>query len=282
MKTSAHTPPFPAPPKQRGEFRMAAGKAFFSFRRYLSWLGKGQSFASQRSSSLLPFVVSSHQTPLLRPLGKDSMSLQYNKIINLRLTLPKINGLILHPEQTFSFWYLVGKPTRKKGYVEGMVLHNGKCCPGVGGGLCQLSNLIYWLTVHTPLTVTERWRHNYDVFPDADRTQPFGSGATVVYNYVDLQICNHTSESYQLLLSLDDKYLCGSWVSSSEPSRRYEVYESQHLIQSQWWGGYTRSNVLRRKITDREGIPISDEFVCSNEAIMMYEPLLASASEPDS
>ena len=45
-----------------------------------------------------------------------------------------------------------------------------------GGGLCQLSNLIYWMTLHTPLTITERYRHSYDVFPDSNRTQPFGSG----------------------------------------------------------------------------------------------------------
>ena len=28
------------------------------------------------------------------------------------------------------------------------------------------------MTLHTPLTVTERHRHGYDVFPDSDRTQP--------------------------------------------------------------------------------------------------------------
>lgn len=267
---------FASPPQQRGEFRLKIGKTFFCLKRYLYWLRNWRSFALTKSPSILPYQVSTHKTPLLRKLGKDSMPLQYNKIVNLRLTLPKINLLILKPGETFSFWRLVGKPTRKKGYVEGMILHNGKCSPGVGGGLCQLSNLIYWLTLHTPLTITERWRHNYDVFPDADRTQPFGSGATVVYNYVDLQICNHTSEDYQLTLTLDEKYLMGSWYCTAEITHQYEIYESEHVIKSQWWGGYTRKNVLRRKTTNQEGILIGDEVVCSNEAIMMYEPLLVS------
>ena len=39
------------------------------------------------------------------------------------------------------------------------------------------------MTLHTPLQVTERYRHSYDVFPDADRKLPFGSGATCAYNY---------------------------------------------------------------------------------------------------
>ena len=62
--------------------------------------------------------------------------------------------------------------------MEGMILRNGRVASGVGGGLCQMTNLLYWMTLHTPLTVTERWRHGYDVFPDSNRTQPFGSGAT--------------------------------------------------------------------------------------------------------
>lgn len=269
---------FSSPPKQRGKLRMALGKRYFRWKRYLLWWRLRKTFAFQCSPASLPYKVFYHQTPLLRSLGRDTLPLQQNKITNLRLAMPKMNRLILRPGETFSFWRLVGKPTKKKGYLEGMVLHNGKCSPGIGGGLCQLSNLIYWMTIHTPLTITERWRHNYDVFPDDDRTQPFGSGATVVYNYVDLQITNQTEDIYQLLLSLDDKYLYGSWYSSAKPCVKYKVYESEHSIQSQWWGGYTRRNVLRRKITDQEGNLAGDEFVCANEAIMMYEPLLPEAS----
>lgn len=31
----------------------------------------------------------------------------------------------------------------RRNYQEGMVLHNGQITAGTGGGLCQLSNLIY-------------------------------------------------------------------------------------------------------------------------------------------
>lgn len=50
------------------------------------------------------------------------------------------------------------------------MLFLGRIGSDVGGGLCQLSNLIFWMTFHTPLTVTERYRHSHDVFPDANRT----------------------------------------------------------------------------------------------------------------
>lgn len=69
-----------------------------------------------------------------------------------------------------------------------MVLINGKMKADYGGGLCQLSNFIYWMTLHSELTIVERSRHQYDVFPDSNRTIPFGSGATIAYNFVLIAI----------------------------------------------------------------------------------------------
>ena len=55
------------------------------------------------------------------------------------------------------------------------------------------------MTVHTPHTVVERWRHSYDVFPDCGRTQPFGSGATCAWPSLDLQPQNRTATSFRLM-----------------------------------------------------------------------------------
>lgn len=191
------------------------------------------------------------------------------------MAVVKIDGLILKPGETFSVWRLVGKPTRAKGFTKGMVLNNGSFESGVGGGLCQLSNLIYWITLHTPLQVKERWRHTHDVFPDANRTQPFGSGATIVYNYIDLQIKNETKYNYQLLLRVVESNLEGEWRCELPLNQNYEIYESAHLISQEWWGGYLRHNVIRRKVFDLDNNPIGDEFITENHAIMMYEPMLA-------
>jgi vancomycin resistance protein VanW len=131
------------------------------------------------------------------------------------------------------------------------------------------------MTLHTPLTVKERWRHTHDVFPDANRTQPFGSGATVVYNYVDLQIKNDTPYEYQLKVWVGDKDLEGEWRSEQPCPFKYQIYESEHLIKQEWWGDYMRHNVIRRGVFDPNDNKISDEFVTENNAIMMYEPLLS-------
>lgn len=200
---------------------------------------------------------------------------QHHKVINLRLAVRHLDGLLVRPGETLSYWRSIGRPTRRKGYVDGMVLFYGGFKAGVGGGLCQLSNLIYWMTLHTPLEVKERHRHSYDVFPDANRTQPFGSGATCAYNYLDLQIYNPTNDTYQLSVYVSEEDLIGEWRSSAAPLHRYEVYERDHRITQEVWGGYARHNVIGRKVFNREGERIRDEWITENHALMMYSPLLA-------
>ncbi len=204
---------------------------------------------------------------------------QHNKVINLRIALKQLNGLLLQPGETFSYWKTIGKPNRRKGYVEGMVLFYGTFKPGIGGGLCQLSNLLYWITLHTPLTVTERHRHSYDVFPDSNRTQPFGSGATCAYNYLDLQIRNDTSEPYQLHVYLSDDQLIGEWRAATRPLYRYEVFEKDHRFTQEYWGGYVRHNTIYRRVLNRDGECIDEEYVTENHALTMYSPLLEAGGD---
>ncbi|MDF2890955.1 MAG: vancomycin resistance protein [Clostridia bacterium] len=261
-------------PKQRSRFRLLAGKLYYTIKRYLYWYLGRSNFAQNSSENLLPYISFNHQTPLLRKLKDVDMQLQYNKVENLKLAVKHLNSIILRPGETFSYWRLIGKPTKQKGYKDGMVLYYGGFTAGVGGGLCQLSNLIYWMTLHTPLKIVERYRHSYDVFPDVNRTQPFGSGATCVYNYRDLQIYNDTDKIYQLHLTIDKEYLRGEWRTSEEPETMYQVYEKKHWITHEFWGGYVRNNIIHRKVLDMAGKELADEYISENHAIMMYSPLL--------
>ena len=46
----------------------------------------------------------------------------------------RLDGIILRPGETFSYWRLIGKPSRRKGYKEGMVLFLGRIGGDIGGG----------------------------------------------------------------------------------------------------------------------------------------------------
>src|SRR3989339_1230018 len=257
---------------RRSKIRIFLGTIYFSLKKHFYWNFSRAKFG-QITDQKLPIEIFSKKTPMRRKLKDVDMWMQENKINNLRIAIGKLNGLVLKPGEVFSYWRQIGKPTRRKGYLEGMVLHNGQVISGIGGGLCQLSNLIYWITLHTPLTVIERWRHSYDVFPDVRRDQPFGSGATCSYPNIDLQIRNNTNQKFQLSLELNEKYLIGKWLSNKPIDFSYEIFEKKHTIKQEWWGGYVRSNEIFRKIFDKNKKEIKEELITKNEAIMMYNPL---------
>ena len=265
------------PPVRRSWLRLRLGKAYYAGKRYLLWCSARFRWANERQGERLPCIQSAHATPLLRHLRGDQMEWQRNKVVNLKLAVARLDGLILHPGETFSYWKLIGKPTRQKGYREGMVLFLGQIGSDVGGGLCQLSNLIFWMTLHTPLTVVERYRHSHDVFPDADRTQPFGSGATCAYPHRDLMIRNDTGQDFQLCLRVGETHLQGEWRAMRPPERRYEVVERDARIDQAAWGGYIRHNALYRDVYDLQGNFLEEQFLFTNDAIMMYSPLLTQA-----
>lgn len=257
-------------------FKSTLGMYYYQSKRYLEWLlVRKKQYSRIRKIPDLPHVAFSHSTPLIRKLKNVDLWMQRNKVKNLRIAIKRLNGVVIQPGEIFSYWRLIGRPTRSKGYVEGMLLWEGQVTTGVGGGLCQLSNHIYWMTLHTPLTVTERYRHEFDVFPDADRTVPFGSGATCFYNYIDLQIYNGTKQPYQLNLYLTDDDLNGEWRTDPEQPCTYEVYQKDHLITHEYGGRYMRHNTIWRKTYNMAGELIVDEYISENHAQMMYQPLLS-------
>ncbi|WP_062105403.1 VanW family protein [Bacillus niameyensis] len=265
-------------PKERSKFRITLGKFVYTNKRRIEWFFDSKKYSRTIQEDLLSYTAFKHQTILMRQLQDVDMWYQHNKVINLKIAIKKLSGITIQPGETFSYWKLIGRPTKNKGYVDGMVLFYGTFTKGIGGGLCQLSNLIYWATLHTPLTVTERHRHSFDVFPDSRRTQPFGSGATCSYNYLDLQIKNETNEPYQLYLTVTDTHLVGEWRTTTPTLHTYHVYEKNHMISPAYWGGYLRHNTIFRKKYNRQKQLVADEFITENHAIMMYEPLLENTN----
>lgn len=264
-------------PVARSKLRLKCGMIYYGVMRRLLWLSMAHKFARVRTEEPLKYLCFSHKTPLRRQLKDVDMWLQENKIINLKLATSRIHGVLIYPGEVFSYWRLIGKPSRAKGYAKGMVLRNGTFHPGTGGGLCQLSNMIFWMAAHSPLTVVERHRHSYDVFPDANRTQPFGSGATCYYPHGDLMLRNDTENVYQILVTVGKDYLEGELRVSAPMTEKYRVKEKNHRVESEYWGGYSRHNEIYQEVYSPEGQLLETKLLVENHALMMYSPFLDAA-----
>ncbi len=266
-------------PVKRSKARYQAAKLIRTGERYMAWLILNRHFARELQTEKMPNVHFHHETVLLRQLRDVDMKWQRNKIQNLKIAVQKLDGVVLRPGQTFSYWKLIGNPTYKKGYLDGVILRNGTVDHNCGGGLCQLSNLVYWMTLHTMLTVTERHRHGYDVFPDSNRTQPFGSGATCFYPYGDLMIKNNTQQAFQLCVQVGEKNLIGEWRSDKSAPYRYQVTEQNHHFNGEYWGGFSRHNELYRRVYDLDGTFLTEEYITENHALTMYTPFIEAEAE---
>jgi len=239
--------------------------------RFLSWFFSRRHFARERSPEKLAYRCFKHTSKLIKALGGTEMEWQYNKVKNIALVVKRIDGVLLYPGQTFSFWRLVGRPDARKGYLAGMEIANGKARAGIGGGICQVSNLIHWMALHTPLTVVERSNHSFDPFPDEGRILPFGSGAAVFYNFIDLIIANPTANTYQINLWMTDHSLEGDIRSNGEPRYRYHVFEQDSAFIRQGDHLY-RCNTIARdvRLRGKEAI-FQSETLYHNHARVQYD-----------
>jgi vancomycin resistance protein VanW len=267
----------PAPPPTRRGWSdrwpvlRPAAIAWFRARRRWQWTFGGVRYAHRRDQHL-PVVVKRHKSLLLRRLGDADMWLQHNKVTNLRIAAARLDGLVIEPGETFSFCRTVGRATRRKGYLVGMFLSGGEVRPDVGGGICQAANLLHWMVLHSPLTVTERSEHSFDPFPDSGRVIPWGTGTSIFWNYVDLQVRNDTEAAYQLRVWVGESHLHGELRATAMPPHSYHVEardERFTRVDGQWW----RSNEIWRRVIDRRtGRHLREELVKANRARTLYDP----------
>lgn len=243
----------------------------YRLRRRVAWLLDRRPLA-RRHPERLPYLVKRHSTRLIKRLGDSDLQLQRNKVVNLRIIAPLLDGVRIRPGEVFSFYRLIGEPTRARGFLDGMELSRGRPRAGVGGGLCQMASLLHWLVLHSPLTVTERSVHSFDPFPDHQRSLPFGTGCAVFYNYIDFAFRNDTSYTFQLRIWLTETDLWGELRSDREIADTYKVYEKRHRFLRRGGEFYRSNEIWRRVMERRTGRHRYDEWIKSNFVRVMYTP----------
>ena len=240
---------------------------------------RGTRFAKTHTAEEMPVILKGHLSVIARKLSGVDMELQRNKETNLIIAARRINGLIIRPGEIFSFWRLVGKPTAKKGYLEGLTISRGRLGRAIGGGLCQLANLIHWLIHNSPLEVTELHHHSDALFPDERRRVPFGTGTSVFYKNVDYRFKNTLSEPVQLLVWVDKGVLYGELRGNTPPKYRYVIREEEHHFKKEG-EDFFRCSKIYRDIFDREsGELLRYELILTNHSKVMYDHSLIPKGE---
>lgn len=251
-------------------YKLSAEKEII--KRRISDALSGTRFSKERDTTPLPVKVYTHNSLIRRRLGNVDMRLQDNKAVNLTLATSCINGILIRPGETFSLWRLVGRTTAKRGFREGLTIAKGHPSSGIGGGLCQLSNLIHWMVLHSELTITEHHHHDgLDLFPDFGRQIPFGTGTSITYNYLDYRVTNNTQNTYQLLLHTDDEYLCGELRSTTQDAHTFHIHAEDEYFSREEGVIFRNGQVIRDVIDRATGDIVDSKVIRVNHARVMYE-----------
>lgn len=149
------------------------------------------------------------------------------KLHNLALAMQKIQPVVIHPWQVFSFWHIVGNPSAANGYIKSRSIVQGRLQAATGGGLCQLSGLIYYMAIQAGLSIEERHAHSLDIYTEAERYTPLGSDATVAYGYKDLCFVNNTAHPLAFRFTITDDFVTGQLLMDAPLSKQAIRFERQ-------------------------------------------------------
>lgn len=146
-------------------------------------------------------VAAEKRGPLWRDMTAAEFPLTAGKVENLRRSALTFHGVEIPAGATFSFWSQLGRTTRRKGFTAGRELREGCLVPAIGGGLCQLSGLLYQAALEAGLTVVERHAHSR-ILPGSTAEQNLD--ATVFWNYVDLRFRSRSAWRIEVTLTASD------------------------------------------------------------------------------
>lgn len=154
------------------------------------------------------------------------------KLANLKLAMTAIEETYLGPGEVFSFWNRVPAPYQKNGYRPSRSIVKGKVEESIGGGLCQLSGMMYYLSLMAGLEILERYPHSKDIYDDESRYTPLGSDATVVYAYKDLRIRNPYEQALRFEFQIKGELLELHLHSQAPIEPRKVEFKSKALDES--------------------------------------------------
>lgn len=177
--------------------------------RRLQDMARGVRFDNARGA-----LTSERPIRLVQPIMPGAF--YENKIANIARGAALLDQNRVAPLQSWSFWHRVRRPGVANGFVTGRNLVSGDLVAQTGGGLCQLSSMVYHLALLAGLTIVERHPHSVDIYEEHQRFTPLGADATVVWGYKDLRLYNPHPFAVSFKFAVQDSKLLGEVAAEME------------------------------------------------------------------
>ena len=227
-------------------------------------------YARTHSRGELPVTLFSSGCPMYNTDTGFPMVYQENKVHNLKLAAKTIDGLLIRPGETFSFWMAARYADRKTPYRDGLTEVNGELTTTYGGGLCMITNLLFWVFLHSPLTVVERHGHERKDFPEPPSDAPMGVDATIAEGWLDLKVRNDTSKTFQIGVAFDETHIIGTLRVDRDEGIAYRVFNGPVTYFRRGSEIIESVDVLRERISKANGRVLTKKVLYCNQCEIGY------------
>lgn len=116
---------------------------------------------------------------------------------NIATVARVVNGAIVNPGETFSLNGYTGARGAAQGYVESVIIENGRPGKAVGGGISQFATTLYNAAYFAGMTDVASTPHSYYI-----SRYPAGREATVYEGAIDLQFRNDSPHPVKISTSV--------------------------------------------------------------------------------
>lgn len=158
---------------------------------------------------------------------------------------------------------------KKEKYKKGLISVRGEVQYVEGGGMCQLSNLLFQVFLNSPLTIIERHTHKMKEFPDPMQNSLKGIDSTIAEGWLDLKVRNDTNNTFQICITFDDEYIYGSLKSESKIDSTYKITNKNLKYIKSENKTYEYVDVYRQEI--KEDGKVKEEKLYTNKTQIGYE-----------
>lgn len=121
---------------------------------------------------------------------------------NIEVAASKFDGVVIPPDEIFSFNEHLGDVSKEEGYDESLIIFGNRTTVGIGGGVCQVSTTAFRTAFYGGFEIVERWAHGYRV-SWYEINSDIGLDATIYSPDVDFRFRNDTGH-YLLIHTASD------------------------------------------------------------------------------
>ena len=133
-----------------------------------------------------------------------------------------------------------------------------------------MSNTLFWMFLHTPLTIIERHGHAVKDFPEPPSDALKGVDATSAEGWLDLKVKNETLFAYQISITFDEASIIGRVLAERDEGLGYQALSGKPHYTRENGKIFEEIDIFRAVVSAESGAELSRAFLYRNRCEIGY------------